>query len=79
MLIFPESSKNVAQNILPGNLWNKKNIFFFKWVNKIFWVAAILVGRSKRGNKQDFILSPMKVLLHTILAAIRDVDLYGFI
>ena len=49
----------------PGNFWNKKNIFFFKWVNKIFWVAAISVGWSKRGNKQDFILSPA-CLLHNI-------------
>jgi hypothetical protein len=57
MLIFSESSRNVAKYFDPVISGIKNNIFFFKWVNKIFWVAAISVGRSKRGNKQDFILS----------------------
>jgi hypothetical protein len=34
----------------------EKNIFFLRWGNKIFWVAAILVGRLERGNKRYFIL-----------------------
>jgi hypothetical protein len=39
---------------------NEKKIFkkylFIKRGNKIFWVAAILLIRSERGNKQNFIL-----------------------
>jgi hypothetical protein len=40
---------------------NEKNIKkkFIKRGNKILWVAAIFVGRSERGNKQNFILGPM--------------------
>jgi hypothetical protein len=33
-----------------------KKYFFLRWGNKIFWVAAILVGQSERGNKRYFIL-----------------------
>jgi hypothetical protein len=33
-----------------------KKTFFLRWGYKIFWVAAILVGRSERGNKRYFIL-----------------------
>jgi hypothetical protein len=47
----------MRQNILILSFLELKQNSFFKWVNKIFWVAAISVGRSKRGNKQDFILS----------------------
>jgi hypothetical protein len=56
MLIFSESSKRVAKyfHLVISGI---RIFFFFKWVNKIFWVAAISVGRSKRENKQDFKLS----------------------
>jgi hypothetical protein len=58
VLIFQKAVKNVVQNIFTHiHFWNKENIFFFKWVNKIFWVVAILVGRSKRENKQYFNLN----------------------
>jgi hypothetical protein len=53
MLIFPESNKNVAQKYFHPVI--SGIIFFFKWVNKIFWGVAISMGRSKRENKQDFI------------------------
>jgi hypothetical protein len=37
------------------------HIFFFnKRGNKNFWVAAILMSRSERGNKQNFILGLIK-------------------
>jgi hypothetical protein len=33
----------------------KKNIFFSDEAINFFWVVAILVGRSERGNKRYFI------------------------
>jgi hypothetical protein len=39
----------------------KKKLFFIKRGNKICWAAAILVGRSERGSKQNFILGLKKV------------------
>jgi hypothetical protein len=47
----------------------KKDIYFFKnnfssneAIIFFFWVAAILVGRSERVNKQNFILVPVLLL-----------------
>jgi hypothetical protein len=57
MLIFPEIGKNEAKYFLIWAFLKLRKYFFFKWVNQIFWVAAISVGQSKRGNKQDFKLS----------------------
>jgi hypothetical protein len=51
---FTEFMYNTNEN----NILEK--IIFIKWGNKIFWVAAISVGRSERGNKQNFILGLVK-------------------
>jgi hypothetical protein len=48
MLLFSENSKNVAKYFDPVISGS------FKWVNKIFWVAAISVGRSKRGKQTRY-------------------------
>jgi hypothetical protein len=48
---FTEFMYNTNEKIL-----KKKNIFSSNEAITFFWVAAILVGRSERGKKQNFIL-----------------------
>jgi hypothetical protein len=72
MLIFPESNKNVAKYFHPSFQELKKKITFANGrVNIFFLVAAISVGRSKRGNKQDFILSQVSPVYNSTGLLVR--------